>query len=448
MSDSPRPVADHPVREVKQIIPALSARPIDHADAAVASRVNDFRVTGNPFALWPGLSESALLAALQALESVARGVLADEPDVRLDPYGEHDDDALAVAGHSSGIGPLLARWLSDGRVRTRASVAAIFAEQLHHARRRAERIAREVAPAIDALERAGTTPAVLKGFHTCHVYFPERAARRMADVDLWVPPERIAAAEAALRAAGFRPAGPTSLPYKRDWFGPNVRDEIFAIDREDERNPWRLELHGSLDRVFPGGAVARLEAESHSMAQIQIDGRSHRVLAPALAILTLACSCSESIAASRLLRVVELVLMIRAEEGSGRLDWNELIAMVERTGTARFCYPAFALVEDLAPGTVDPRVLARGYAASGWAARHTVARLSPAGGFLDRRGAIPILMWSTHPIRVIARLLTQVSWRNVARRLLVGNVTFFAPNERRMPTAAPRIQLVRAEIEA
>jgi hypothetical protein len=57
----------------------------------------------------------------------------------------------------------------------------------------------------------------------------------------------------------------------------------------------------------------------------------------------------------RLIRIYELATVIRAERATGRLDWNDVIAMLERTGAARFTFPALTLVEDLAPQTVDAR---------------------------------------------------------------------------------------------
>jgi hypothetical protein len=314
-------------------------------------------------------------------------------------------------------------------------------DQLAHSRRRAARIAREAGPVFDALAAGGVTPVVLRGFHTSQVYFEEPGVRRMADVDVLVPPAAIARAEAALRALGFRPSTAPLRPYKRDWIGPTVNPAIFSVEHDDERNPWNLELHASLDRVFHPGAIARLDSESAHVESIEINGRALLVLRAPLLLLTLACHCSQELDTSRLLRLVEIVRVIRMP---GTLNWEEVLAMLRRTGVARYTYPAFALAEQLAPGTVDARVLDVGRRSSTWAARHTVARLVPAGGSPDRRGAVRQLMWTRGTVAVLQRLLRNVwparftrpgdvlaGWRGRWRRMRAGRLSLRAPDERR-----------------
>jgi hypothetical protein len=102
-----------------------------------------------------------------------------------------------------------------------------------------------------------------------------------------------------------------------------------------------------------------------------------------------------------------------------------------------------ALAEELAPGTVDPRVLAGGRRASTWAARHAVTRLSPAGGSADSRGAVRQLMWTRGSVAVLHWLLCAVwpggltrprdflyGWRGRWRRLREGRLSLWAPDER------------------
>ena len=141
-------------------------------------------------------------------------------DIRLDPHGAHETYALAIAGHTTGMAPLLGYWGETGIVAANALVACRFADYLSHARRRAARMTREVLPALDALAARGIPTIVMKGFHTGQVYFPEPGARRMADVDLLVSPDRIAmpkrrcasgisprsAGAAAVQGTGFLPA--------------------------------------------------------------------------------------------------------------------------------------------------------------------------------------------------------------------------------------------------
>jgi putative nucleotidyltransferase-like protein len=413
------------------------------ADPSVAARVQAYARSGDPSTLWPGLTETARVAALHEIERITRAVLAGGEGLRVDPSEAHATYALLIAGHTSGTGTLLGRWIADGIAVAREDVALGFSTQLAHARRRADRIARELAPALDALEARGVKPVALRGFHTGRVYFQEPGLRRMADVDLLVPPRQIDQAEAALRGIGFRPTTPVLRPYRRDWIGPGESSEIFSVEVEDERNRWNVDLHTSLDRLFHPGAVARLDSELDEVDPIDIDGRSLLVLRAPLLLLSLASHCSQELHANRLLRLVEIVRVIRAERASGRLDWGEFLSMTKRTGAARFTYPALALAEDLAPGTVDPRALAVGRHASTWAARHAVERLSPAGGSSDSRGALRQLMWTRGSVAVLHWLLCAVwpggltrprdflyGWRGRLRRLREGRLSLRAPNER------------------
>jgi hypothetical protein len=223
-----------------------------------------------------------------------------------------------------------------------------------------------------------------------------------------------------------------------------VSTEIVSVEVDDERNRWNLDLHASLDRQFQPGAVARLDSELEHVESIDIDGRSLLALRAPLLLLTLACHSSQELHANRLLRVVEIVRVIRADRASGRLDWDEFLAMTKRTGAARYSYPALALAEELAPGTVDARVLAIGRRESTWAAQHAVPRLSPAGGSSDRRGALRQLMWTRGPVAVLHWLVGALwpggltrprdffyGWRGRWRRMREGRLSLRAPDEHR-----------------
>ena len=63
----------------------------------------------------------------------------------------------------------------------------------------------------------------------------------------------------------------------------------------------------------------------------------------------------------RLLRVFEMVRLIRVEREAQRFDWNEVLALLAETRRrGEFVYPACSLIDDLAPGTVDGSVLNAG----------------------------------------------------------------------------------------
>jgi hypothetical protein len=411
----------------------------DSADETVRRRAR-FQETGDPSALWPGLEETARVAAAGELGRVVERVLAGERQVRLDLESVHTAYALGIAAHTTGVGPLLGHWIEVGIATARADVDAVFARHLRHARARSRRIDDEVLPALDTLLAAGLTPIILKGFHTSRVLFDEPGVRRMSDVDLLFPPDRIEEVESVLTAIGFRADGPALRPYKRDWIGGDVDPRLYSVELAHERSKWTIELHTSLDRTFAPGAVATLDELRDRVEHIEICGRSVLALDPAAVVVMLACHCSHELDGVRLLRLFELVSAVRHWSAEARLDWTEIIRMIDTLDIARFTYPAFKLANDLAPGTIDPRVVSLGERNSTPAARHTVSRSIPSGGSLDDRSVVRQLMWTTGPVAIGHRLWRTVwpasGWRARLRRLRSGVLSFFARDERRAGSGA------------
>ena len=418
---------------------------MSHAEAEtperIAERLGDFERTRNPAALWPGIDERARVAAARELARATKQILAGS-GAALDPESRHLPYALGIAGHTTGMGPVIGRWIEDGRLDAAPDVARILARHLDHARRRTTRIEREVMPAVDALLERSITPVLLKGFHTGRVFFDEPGARRMADVDLLVSPDRVADAESALQLAGFVPDSAPLRPYKRDWVSLHADRRLHSIELTDERSKWTLELHASLDRVYHPGAVAHLELLRGDVELLPVAGRPLFALSGAALVVYLACHCSQELDGIRLLRLYELSRVIRRERARGVLDWEAVRESLARTRSARFAYPALALVNELDPGSVDERVLALAKRDSTWAARHTVARLTPAGGSLDERGVLRQLMWTRGPLAIGTRLLRNFwpaafsrprdvlpGWRVRIRRLMSGGLSLEAPNE-------------------
>ena len=412
------------------------------AQAELARRLDRFARTQDPTALWPGLAEHARVAAAGEIERVTRAVLGGQPHVCMDPDAAHHVYALSVAAHTTGMGPLLGRWLETQRIAAAPAVHDRLAWQLLHARRRAARMEREVLPALDAMIAADIVPVVLKGFHTARAYFEEPGVRRMSDIDVLIAPDQVQRAEAALHAAGFRATGPRMTPYKQDFIGSGVDERAFSVEASDARTKWVIELHASLDRSFHPGAIARLDSERSRTLPFSVRNRELLVLAPPVLLLTLACHCSQELGSSRLLRLVEIIRVIRAEHGAVRIDWDDFLVMLYRTGAARYAYPALALAENLSPGTVDERVLRLGARESTWAARHTLQRLVPAGGSIEALGLLRQIMWMRGPVAFLHRAMRLVapssqgrpgllpSWRVRLRQLRAGALSIGAPDER------------------
>ncbi|MEP7000737.1 MAG: nucleotidyltransferase family protein [bacterium] len=412
------------------------------AQAELSRRLDRFARTQDPSALWPGLTELARVAAAGEIERLTRKVLQNQNDISIGSGDVHHTYALSVAAHTTGMGPLLGRWLEDKRIIATPELRERLAWQLHHARRRAARMERESLPAFDAMIASGVVPVVLKGFRTSREYFEEPGVRRMSDVDVLVSHDQVPLAESALRSVGFRALGPQLTPYKQDFIGPGVDERMYSVECSDERTKWVIELHASLDRTFHPGAVARIDRERERLLPFDVCGRRVLIVEPNVLLLELACHCSQELGSSRLLRLLEIVRVIRAERASGRLNWDDVLGMLERTGAARFAFPALTLVEHLAPGSVDARVLELGARESTWAARHTVARLTPAGGSIEELGLLRQIMWMRGPAAFLNRAIRLIapssqgrpgllpSWRVRLRQMRAGLLSFRAPDER------------------
>ena len=411
-------------------------------DPEVTERLGRFTRTRDPRALWPDLTESASAEARLAIEHVVRAVLAGETHVVLDAHGKDAIYALTVAGFTMGCGPLLGRWMKDGRVQSPPAVQDVFADQLEHGRRRFERMQRGVLPAFDALLARGITPVAIKGFHLALAYHEEPGVRPMTDVDVVVPATSVADAEAALEASAFLPTSPMSRPYRRNWKAADVDPRAFSLERTDARSRWQLEVHESFNRPFPNEYYARLDSEQHRVAPIDVAGRT--ILAPVqpLLFLVLACHLSSELGTVRLMRLIDLVRVVRADRANGTLDWVEVMTAFQRTSAARFTYPAMAMAEDLAPGTIDLRALEVARKASTWGVRHTVKRIVPRGGSLERTSLITMFMWDTNPLDIALNAIGKLArsalrrgagiaeWRALLRRLRSGALSVGAPDER------------------
>ena len=147
-----------------------------------------------------------------------------------------------------------------------------------------------------------------------------------------------------------------------------------------------------------------------------------RVLREPLLLITLAAHASEGLHNLTLMRMHELVRVIRTGTAQGSLDWNRLTSRVGRGGL-RFLFPSLELAERLAPGTVPQRVREALRSEAPPPMRSIVDELRPATA---QRLAQPSLeerlMWAGSPGELIGRLADMAwpssagdSWRGVAR---------------------------------
>jgi len=345
--------------------------------AEVARRVAKFERTLDPRSLWPDVEESDFFAAIgeivraasaQLVEAGARGVLADPI-----PGGA---PAFEAAAFASGLGPLLGYWIEAGRIEASTPVADVLLSHLDHGRRRAATLHAELESLISLFAGAGIEVTVLKGMHLGRAYYPDPGARPVSDIDLLVPTPAARDAGRLLEQAGFTVVG--RVPERTTWKPPGT-GELQSVLLTHADNPWTLDLHQTLDRRLAGArtvaAFGALDESDHR--PWQVGGVHAWTLSQPLLACFLAVHAANHIPHLTPLRLVDLVLVLRADGGAG-FPWERMVERLDRTGLSPYGFPALKLVEDLAPGTIDPAVLAHLSAAAPPAVRQLMARVTPA----------------------------------------------------------------------
>jgi hypothetical protein len=398
-------------------------RPLEHDDEAneatgatdaspdeMKRREREWDARNDPMALWPGLNAAALQPAADAIGRAVAEMLRGE-HASLATDGQYDLRAVGVAALISGTGPLLGYWIERGQLDAPDDVARLLGQHLAHGRQRAERIRLGMLPLLTRFVDAGLTPTALKGFHTAYEYFPDPGTRPSADVDILVPPEQIPRAVALLRESEFVSARDVAGPYKRNWAPPDDPEaRIASFERWDARSRWKLELHEGLLFEHLIANKVTLDMDRDATRESTRLGLPLRVLRQPLLTVMLAVHASGELANMRLLRLVEQTMVIRQDSAAGLLDWAEVEELLNRTRTLRFAYPAFALVERLAPGTIDGGLLARARGASTKRARLVTDRFSPTAPILSQHASVTEkLMWTDTPWRTLYRLYEMVS---------------------------------------
>lgn len=411
----------------------------DISATETAHRAQRWHRTRDPQALWPGIDRAALQVAADAIGAATAARLRNER-ARLD-VGGAVLDALGVAAMLTGMGPLLGWWIERGSLETSDEASALLATHLAHGRTRMARMQRGLQPALASLDRAGVAPVVIKGLHTASAYFPDPGTRPASDADLVVAADEIPRAEQALRDAGFTPAALVREPYKRDWIPPGDDDRIHSFERFDARDRWKIELHGGVAFDHLRGAPLPLLDGDAATVSWGALGAPARVPAPAPLVALLAIHASGELYSRRLLRLVELALVVDRETARCALDWDLVDYTLHRAAALRLVHPALALVERLAPGRVDATLLQRAARAAGPLARRVAAEFTPTAPILDDRVSIAErLMWATSigdVLRLVARWALPYPGGNAAeamrlyqgrlRRLITGRVSWGRP---------------------
>lgn len=180
-------------------------------------------------------------------------------------------DIDEVDASSQRLLPFLARRL--GEIAPEDPLRGLVKGIYRHAWVKNQRLWRDAAAVVDALEHAGIRTLLLKGAALLDAYGGDWGARPMYDVDVLVPSERAEAAIELLAARGWAPEQEQSASWLR-WRG-RLRRQGWGFVLGDGR----LDLHW---HVYSEAIGARADEQfwAHSRV-VDLAGTSARVLAPA-----------------------------------------------------------------------------------------------------------------------------------------------------------------------
>jgi len=356
----------------------------------IGARLKRAAARGNPAWLWPDIGADRRAAANATITEATAHVLAGRPS-RL----AGDAAAIGLAGYVSGMGPLLGWWIEQGALAAPDDVAAILRTHLRHNRDRSALLRGACTALTGALTSAGIRAVVLKGLDTERGYFPAPGTRPASDIDLLVAARDVTTAEKTLRARGFVPVSRGKLESSWRQAGtPDRPASLYMVHRDD---PWTIDLHQSLDiEAAPGAPAARLDlgrplVTSRRWGEPPV---AYALDQPLLA-LHLAVHAGHGLHNLTLVRLVELVLVIRRDIAAGSLSWLDFGALAAACDALGYAYPALAFAEQLAPGTVPPEVLAVSARTVPRRAQAVVRRLTPATA--QRLGRVALaehFMWT------------------------------------------------------
>jgi hypothetical protein len=352
----------------------------------------DARRSGSPAWLWPEVRVESWAAAMAEISKAAAAVLAGER-AALPTF---EPMAFSLACYTSGTGPLFGYWLQRGQLDASPDVAELLELHLKHGRERAKRAETESRKLVGALVEAGLPIVVLKGGHTAHVYFPDPATRPMSDLDLLVPAESAPAAEVTLATSGLECAGRAKR--ESSWAPHDNAREPRSIWLAHADDPWSVDLHSSLNfSAGPGAPLVRFDASDpiETSEPWPLDDGAG-VLAQPLLLLHLAVHASGGLHSLTLLRIIEIVLVVRQDIAAGRFSWDDFLHVGALTNALGASYPALAMAEKLAPGTIPAHVLKISSEIAPARARAIVAGLEPATAHrVERASVAEHFMWAT-----------------------------------------------------
>lgn len=363
---------------------------VEMSEEEFRERREQAKRSGNPTWLWPEVAV-AEWAETNAHIATAVGQVLAGARAALPPS---DVMTLSLACYTSGVGPLLGYWIEEGRFDAPKSERELLALHLEQARARAVKVEARSREIVSALVESGVPVVVLKGAHTAHCYFPEPATRPSSDLDLLVPADFSAQAEVALARRRFECVSRS----RRDstWKLPGSPDQPRSLWLVNADDPWSVDLHSSLDFSASAGApLVRFDSADPigTSDRWPLDAEAG-ALSQALLLLHLAVHAGGGLHNLTLLRMVEIVLVVRRDVESGRLSWRDFLELGASTNALGPAYPALRMAEKLAPDTIPASVLEICAEVAQSRVRAIVDKLEPGSAHrVDRPSIAEHFMW-------------------------------------------------------
>lgn len=409
---------------------------------ALTERIEHWLKSGDLNRLWPECHPRDLCLAQKAIVAISRQALCSSgARSKLEAEGPARARAFGIAAFASGMGPLLGWWVEKEQLSTDPRIGTLLRAHLVQGRRRTGILRQELRDLLVELNHTGVEAIVLKGLHTGALYFPDPGSRPAADIDLLVHPSRRAAAAQVLKRLGFSETRRTRFASRSEWVRDGSPQEVVSLEIDSAENPWHVDLHTALERWYFRGLRVSLgdQAFAH-LTPLVFDGVPACGLGQPYLTAFLALHTSYELVRTRLIRLVELVWVIRKDLDSGTLQWDALVSLLEKQRLGRFVHPAFALVERFCPGTVPAEILDyTGREVTPRLARVIAAVEREHFGFLHRRSLDDKLMWARGARELLFNLsewiwssdeaepldLPRLYWKRIAM-LLRGTATIKA----------------------
>jgi hypothetical protein len=365
---------------------------------------------GNPHWLWPDISLEGWRNALLEIEDVTRQILSNGRTTALLSESANN---VCVAAFTSGMGPLLSYWGARGLFQAPHDVLAILDLHHRHNALRMDMLAARATEAVESLASHGVGVTVLKGMQTAFAYFPTPSTRPIADIDFLIDEADKEMAGEVLSGLGYLPGRTMPCPPQQSWRLPTSASLPRSLMLTHCDDPWYIDLQTALSRRYSDGArMIQLDSlRTPDRMERWALSRSASALSPTAMVLHLACHAGCGLHNLMLVRLTELVLVVRKSSQERRFTWGDFIDLAQETGSLPSAFPALCLAERLCSGTVPEAVLETAEMHVPVAVRRVLRQLRPAS-------AQRVLRWS---------LKERFMWTNSLPRLLRQVVAEIVP---------------------